>query len=152
LYFVSLDTGGAKRIERYADYFKKAFGLCFKQRGDGPDNIKRMLLLGDVKGKDVVMIDDIIDTAGSVKKFVDLVWDAGAKSITCFFTHAMLSGPAYERIISMPNVQFIVTDTLPIPQKFLDLPNFRVITTSDLLAEVIDRDVKNASISSLFVF
>lgn len=151
-YLMSLDTGGAKRIERYADYLNKLFGICFKQRAEEPDNIKVMKLLGDVSDKDVLMIDDLIDTAGSVEKFINLVFAAGAKNITCMFTHPMLSGKAYERIKSFPQVTFIVTDTLPIDQKFIDLPNFKVLSTDTLFAEVIRRDANNESISSLFVF
>ena len=152
LHFVSLDTGGAKRIEKYADLFNVPFGICYKQRDDGPDKIKKMMLLGDVKGKDVVMIDDIIDTAGSVEKFTTLVLDAGARSVRCFFTHPVLSGTAYERIKNMPNVEYIVTDTIPIDPKFFELPNFKVLTVVDFLADVIKRDTKNESISSMFVF
>ena len=151
-YLMALDTGGSKRIEKYAKYFGWDFGICYKGRGQGNDNIERMMLLGDVTGKDVILVDDMIDTAGSVKKLIELMIENEARSIRCLFTHPVCSGEAYERIKSYPEVEFIVTDTIPLRPEFLALPNFKSLSVAPLLSEVIKRDISGESISSLFVF
>ncbi|MCF7835139.1 ribose-phosphate diphosphokinase [Candidatus Gracilibacteria bacterium] len=152
LIFASPDTGGGKRVEKYAEYFNVDFAICYKQRAKGPDEIKTMRLLGDVKDKDVIVFDDMIDTAGSVEFCVNLIRDKGARSIRFFATHPVFSGKAYDRMKAMSDVMFVVTDTIPLEKKFLDLPNLDVVSSHVLLADVISRDVKNESISSLFVF
>jgi len=152
LIFVSPDTGGGKRVEKYAEYFGVDFALCYKQRGEGVDKIKKMMLLGDVNGRDVIIFDDMIDTAGSVEACVNLLKQKGAKSIRFFASHLVGSGKAYERIKNMSDVQFVVTDSISLKQEFLALPNVEVLSLDHLLAEVILRDVNNSSISSLFVF
>lgn len=151
LIFASPDTGGSKRVEKYAEHFGVDFAICYKQRSQGPNEIKRMRLLGDVKDKDVIVFDDMIDTAGSVELCVSLLKEKGAKSIRFFATHPVFSGKAYERIKAMEDVKFIVTDTIPLKKEFA-LPNIEVISIDEFLAEVVKRDFKNESISSLFVF
>jgi ribose-phosphate pyrophosphokinase len=152
LYFVATDTGGGKRTEKYANYFDVDFGICYKQRGDEPNSIKKIRLLGNATGKNVIIIDDMVDTASSIESCINLLKLEKAKSIRCVFTHAVLSGNAYQRIQSMQDVEFIVTDTIPIKPECLSLPNFKVLRTDKLFAEVIRRDVNKESISSLFVF
>ena len=152
LIFVSPDTGGGKRVEKYAEYFGVDFALCYKQRAEEADKIKKMRLLGDVKGKDVIVFDDMVDTAGSIEACVELLLKEGARSIRVHATHPVLSGKAYEKIKNMPDVKFVFTDTIPLDPKFLALPNVEILSLHPLLAEVIRRDVNNESISSLFVF
>ncbi len=152
LIFASPDTGGTKRVEKYADHFGVEFNICYKQRSQGPNEIKQMRLLGDVRDKDVIVFDDMIDTAGSVELCVGLLKEKGAKSIRFFATHPVFSGKAYQRIKAMEDVKFVVTDTIPLKQEFTELANIEVISIDGLLAEVVKRDFRNESISSLFVF
>ena len=107
-----------------------------------------MTVIGDVMGKDVVIIDDMCDTAGTLTTAADLLIEKGAKSVRAFTTHAVLSGPAFERINSSKLTELIVTDTIPL-QKHSD--KIRVVSVADLFADVIKRLVNNESISSHFV-
>ena len=151
--FASPDTGGVKRVENYADYFLCQMALFFKGRvSDKPNAIKEMRFVGNVKGKDVILVDDIFDTLGTISKASKILKKEGAESIRAYGTHPVLSGKSYRRMKMMKEVEFIVTDTVPIPQKFLDLPNFRVITIAEFTAEVIKRDVNGDSISEMFIF
>ncbi|MEI8252460.1 MAG: ribose-phosphate diphosphokinase [bacterium] len=152
LIFASPDINGGKRAEKYALYFKLGIAVCWKRRKDGVDQVEVTSLFGKVKGKNVVVFDDILDTAGSLEGCVNLLVKAKAKTITVIVTHPMLSGKAYERIVNMPNVKCIVSDSLPLKEKFLTLQNIEVISSHPLLGEVIRRDVNNESISTLFAF
>jgi len=105
-------------------------------------------VIGDVDGKDVIIIDDMCDTAGTLTKAADLLIEKGAKSVRAFCTHAVLSGPAYERINNSSLTELVVTNTIPLKQTS---PKIRVIPVSDLFGDVIKRLVNNESISSHFV-
>jgi ribose-phosphate pyrophosphokinase len=107
-----------------------------------------MTVIGEVLGKDVVIIDDMCDTAGTLTTAADLLIGKGAKSVRAFCTHAVLSGPAYERINNSKLTELIVTDTIPMTQTS---DKIRVITVSDLFSDVINKLIKNESISSHFV-
>ena len=107
-----------------------------------------MTVIGDVKGKDVILIDDMIDTAGTLTKAADLFMENGANSVRAFCTHAVLSGPAYERLSNSAITELIVTDTIPLKQTH---EKIRVVSVSDLFADVIRRLQSNQSISSHFV-
>jgi len=107
-----------------------------------------MTVIGDVTGKDVILIDDMCDTAGTLTKAADLFMEKGAKSVRAFCTHAVLSGPAYDRIEKSSLTELIVTDTIPLKQQSSKI---RVITVADLFADVIKRLVSNESISSHFI-
>ena len=106
-----------------------------------------MELIGDVEGKDVVLVDDIIDTAGTITKAADLIISRGASSVRAFCTHPIFSGNAYERLSNSKFDEIIVTDTVPLKH---DLDKIKVLSTADLLAEVIHRVQNFESISSLF--
>jgi len=106
-----------------------------------------MQLIGDVEGKDVVMVDDIIDTAGTITKAANLIMDKGATSVRAFCTHPIFSGKAYELISKSAFTEVIVTDTVPLKQ---DCEKIKVLSTANLLAEVIRRVQNFESISSLF--
>ena len=107
-----------------------------------------MTVIGDVSGKDVLIIDDMCDTAGTLTKAADLLMDKGALSVRAFCTHAVLSGPAYDRINASKLTELIVTDTIPLNGKS---DKIRVITVADLFSDVIKKLISNESISSHFV-
>ncbi|MAZ93533.1 MAG: ribose-phosphate pyrophosphokinase [Bacteroidales bacterium] len=146
LIMASPDTGGTRRAASYAKALNTGFVICYKQRAK-PNVIEQMELIGDVEGKDVVLVDDIIDTAGTITKAADLIISRGASSVRAFCTHPIFSGNAYERLSKSKFDEIIVTDTVPLKQ---DLDKIKVLTTADLLAEVIHRVQNFESISSLF--
>jgi ribose-phosphate pyrophosphokinase len=141
------DAGGAKRANSYAKKLNCGLALCHKHR-KRPNEIAEMTVIGDVNGKDVIIIDDMCDTAGTLTTAADLLIEKGAKSVRAFCTHAVLSGPAYDRIASSQLTELIVTDTIPMSQKS---DKIRVITVSELFGDVIKRLINNESISSHFV-
>lgn len=141
------DAGGAKRANSYAKKLNCGLALCHKNRKKA-NEIAEMTVIGDVMGKDVVIIDDMCDTAGTLTTAADLLIEKGAKSVRAFTTHAVLSGPAFERINASKLTELIVTDTIPL-QKHSD--KIRVVSVADLFADVIKRLVNNESISSHFV-
>jgi len=141
------DAGGAKRANSYAKNLNCGLVLCHKHRKKA-NEIAEMTVIGDVMGKDVVIIDDMCDTAGTLTTAADLLIEKGAKSVRAFTTHAVLSGPAFERIAASKLTELIVTDTIPL-QKHSD--KIRVVSVADLFADVIKRLVNNESISSHFV-
>ena len=141
------DAGGAKRANSYAKNLNCGLALCHKHRKKA-NEIAEMTVIGDVMGKDVVIIDDMCDTAGTLTTAADLLIEKGAKSVRAFTTHAVLSGPAFERINASKLTELIVTDTIPL-KKHSD--KIRVVSVADLFADVIKRLVNNESISSHFV-
>ncbi|MNJ83661.1 Ribose-phosphate pyrophosphokinase [compost metagenome] len=141
------DAGGAKRANAYAKKLDTGLAICHKHRKKA-NEVAEMTVIGDVAGKDVILIDDMCDTAGTLTKAAELFIDKGAKSVRAFCTHAVLSGPAYERINNSKLTELIVTDTIPLKEKS---DKIRVITVADLFADVIDRLVKNESISTHFI-
>ena len=146
LMMASPDTGGTRRAAAYAKFLNTGFVICYKQRSK-PNEIGKMELVGDVKGKDVVLIDDIIDTAGSITKAGNLIMDKGANSVRAICTHPVFSGEAYQRIRESKFEEVITTDTLPLRE---DCDKIKVLSTADLFAEVIRRALKTKSISSLY--
>jgi ribose-phosphate pyrophosphokinase len=141
------DAGGAKRANSYAKNLNCGLVLCHKHRKKA-NEIAEMTVIGDVMGKDVVIIDDMCDTAGTLTTAADLLIEKGAKSVRAFTTHAVLSGPAFERISASKLNELIVTDTIPLKQHN---DKIRVVSVADLFADVIKRLVNNESISSHFV-
>ncbi len=144
----SPDTGGTRRAAAYAKHLNTDFVICYKQRSK-PNVIGKMELVGDVEGKDVIIIDDIIDTAGSITKAGNLILDRGAASVRAFCTHPVFSGEAYERIESSGFLEVVVTDTIPLKK---ESSKIKVLTTATLFSEVINRALKTKSISSLYQF
>ncbi|MDG0972667.1 MAG: ribose-phosphate pyrophosphokinase [Crocinitomicaceae bacterium] len=141
------DVGGAKRAGSYAKKLDTGLALCHKQRKKA-NEISEMTVIGDVEGKDVILVDDMCDTAGTLTKAADLFMEKGAKSVRAFCTHAVLSGPAYERINNSNLTELIVTDTIPLKQQS---DKIRVLSTADLFADVIHSLLENKSISSHFI-
>lgn len=141
------DTGGTKRANAYAKYLNCDLAICYKQRKKA-NEIESMTVIGDVAGKDVVLVDDICDTAGTLTKAADMMLERGATSVRAICTHAVLSGNAYERIEKSGITELIVTDTIPLRQTS---PKIRVITVANLFADVINRLQNFESISSHFI-
>ncbi len=141
------DAGGAKRANSYAKKLNIGLAICHKQRKKA-NEVAEMTVIGDVEGKDVILVDDMCDTAGTLTKAADLFMDKGAKSVRAFCTHAVLSGPAYERIEKSRITELIVTDTIPLKQKS---DKIRVLSVADLFSDVIMALMKNESISSHFI-
>ena len=141
------DVGGAKRANSYAKNLNCGLALCHKNRKRA-NEIAEMTVIGDVRGKDVIIVDDMCDTAGTLTTAADLLMEKGALSVRAFCSHAVLSGPAYERIANSKLTELIVTDTIPLAKSS---PKIRVVGVSDLFADVIKRLINNESISSHFV-
>ncbi len=141
------DAGGAKRANSYAKKLNTGLAICHKHRKQA-NEVAEMTVIGEVAGKDVILIDDMCDTAGTLTKAADLFIEKGAKSVRAFCTHAVLSGPAYERIEQSNLTELIVTDTIPLKK---ESSKIRVMTVSDLFGDVINKMVNNQSISSHFV-
>lgn len=141
------DAGGAKRANSYAKKLNTGLAICHKQRKQA-NEIAEMTVIGDVAGKDVILVDDMCDTAGTLTKAADLFIEKGAKSVRAFCTHAVLSGPAYERIEQSNLTELIVTDTIPLKHQSSKI---RVMSVSELFGDVIKKLVNNESISSHFV-
>jgi ribose-phosphate pyrophosphokinase len=141
------DAGGAKRANSYAKKLNTGLAICHKQRKKA-NEVAEMTVIGDVEGKDVILVDDMCDTAGTLTKAADLFIEKGAKSVRAFCTHAVLSGPAYERIEKSKLTELIVTDTIPLKQHS---DKIRVLSTAHLFSDVIRRLVNNQSISSHFI-
>jgi ribose-phosphate pyrophosphokinase len=142
----SPDSGGTRRAAAYAKILGTEMVVCYKQRTK-PGVVGEMALLGDVKGKDVVLLDDIIDSGGTLKRAAHLIMENGASSVRAMITHPVLSGKAYEIIQESALTELVVTDTIPLKKEH---PRIRVLTTANLLAEVIRRVHKHKSISSLY--
>jgi ribose-phosphate pyrophosphokinase len=149
LTFASPDTGGTRRAGSYAKFFHTDFVICYKQRSKNPNEIAKMALVGDVVGKNVILLDDIVDTAGTLVKAAEIIMESGAESVRAMITHPLLSGKAIEKIENSILEELIVTDTIPLRQ---ECKKIKVISTADLFAEVIRRLKKKESISSLFEF
>ena len=128
--FASPDAGGTRRAAAYAKAFGTDFAICHKQRSR-PNVIASMSLIGDVKGKDVILLDDMIDTAGTITKAANLILDEGARSVRAFATHAVLSGDAYNRIENSAFTKVYVTDSIPLRQQS---DKIEVISTAEMFA------------------
>ncbi|MBW6491352.1 MAG: ribose-phosphate pyrophosphokinase [Lentimicrobium sp.] len=148
LVMASPDTGGTRRAAAYAKILNTSFVICYKQRSRA-NQVDTMELIGDVTGKDVILIDDIVDTAGTICKSAQLMVDKGASSVRAFCTHPLLSGNAIEKIEKSPLAELVVTDTIPIRH---NSEKIHVLSTASLLADVIGKVHNYESISTLFKF
>jgi len=142
----SPDTGGTKRANAYSKYLDCDMAICYKQRSK-PNQISNMTLIGDVKGRDVVLLDDIVDTAGTLCKSAELMMNAGARSVRAMCTHGIFSGKAYENIDNSVLSELIVTDTIIKDHKSSKV---KVLSVAELLADVIKRNLTCESISTHF--
>ncbi|MGK7390417.1 MAG: ribose-phosphate pyrophosphokinase [Candidatus Cyclobacteriaceae bacterium M2_1C_046] len=145
--FASPDVGGVKRTRGYAKYFNAELVVVDKYRQKA-NEVASMRLIGEVEGKDVVLIDDLIDTGGTICKAAALLMEKGANSVRAIATHPVLSGKAYENINSSVLDELVVTDTLPLREPS---DKIKVLTVADLFAQAIRNVHDHKSISSLFI-
>ena len=141
------DTGGTKRANAYAKHLDADLAICYKQR-EKANVVSNMTVIGDVKGKNVVIVDDMIDTAGTLTKAAQMMKDFGAKSVRAVCTHPVLSGPAHDRIENSVLTELIVTDTIPLSRANSKI---KVLTVADLFSTVIEAMLKHESISKNFI-
>lgn len=141
------DVGGSKRASSYAKYFEVPMVICYKLRKKA-NEVSEMQIIGDVKGMDVVLIDDIVDTAGTITKAADLMMESGAKSVRALISHPVMSDPATERITNSKLTEMIFTDSIPYNK---DCPKVKVLSAAGIIAHTIKRVCSNESISSLYV-
>lgn len=142
------DMGSTKRAHAYAKHLNTDIAICYKQRSRA-NVVDSMMLIGDVAGHDVVLIDDLIDTGGTLAKAADMIMDRGATSVRAFCTHPVLSGKAYETIENSKLTELIVTDTIPLKR---ESEKIKVLTVADLFANVLHSVHNFKSISSNFIF
>jgi ribose-phosphate pyrophosphokinase len=146
LVVASPDVGGTKRANTYAKMLGTDMVICHKSRAKA-NVVGSMTLIGDVKGKDIILVDDLIDTAGTIAKAADLMMEKGANSVRAFAAHGVLSGPAYERIENSALAEVYFTDSISGKQ---ESPKIKYIPIAKALGEAIERVYKNQSISSMY--
>ncbi len=147
LTIASPDMGGSKRAYAYSKALESHVVICYKQRAKA-NVISHMELIGDVEGKNVVLVDDMVDTAGTLTKAADLMMERGAISVRAITTHGLLSGDAYEKIENSQLRELIITDSIPIQSKS---DKIKVLSCAELFADVMQRVHHNTSIASKFL-
>jgi ribose-phosphate pyrophosphokinase len=146
---VSPDAGGVERTRAFAKRIECPIAIIDKRRS-GPNEAKALHLIGDVRDKTAIIVDDMIDTAGTLTQAVDSLIKNGANKVIAVATHAVLSGPAISRLIESPIERVLATDTIPLSQAALASNKIETVTVAPLVAEAIRRIYGNASVSSLF--
>lgn len=147
LVIASPDVGGAKRANSYAKYLDVPLVLCHKQRAKA-NVVEKMTVIGDVEGKNVVLVDDMVDTAGTITKAADLMLSNGAKTVRALCSHAIMSDPASERIDGCGMTEMIFTNSIPFTK---DCKKATIISVAHLFADTIRRVHENQSISSQYL-
>jgi ribose-phosphate pyrophosphokinase len=147
LTIASPDMGGSKRAYAYSKFLKSDVVICYKQRKKA-NIISHMELIGNVEGKNVVLVDDMVDTAGTLTTAADLMMERGAKSVRAICTHPLLSGKAYERIEKSKLKELIISDSIPVKDKSKKI---KVLSTAKLFAEVMKNVHNNKSINPFFI-
>ncbi|RME06667.1 MAG: ribose-phosphate pyrophosphokinase [Bacteroidetes bacterium] len=145
--FASPDVGGVKRARTYAKYFGRELVICDKYRKKA-NEVAGMTVIGDVSGADVILVDDLVDTAGTLCRAADIILKKGAKSVKAICTHPVLSGKAYENIESSSLEELIVCDTIPLRKTSKKI---KVLSTAKLFARAIRNTHEHRSISALFI-
>jgi len=145
--FASPDVGGVKRARAYAKYFTRPLVICDKYRKRA-NEVAGMTVIGDVEGADVILVDDIVDTAGTLCRAADIIIDKGAKSVRALCTHPVLSGDAYKNIEKSKLKELIVCDTIPLRGKSKKI---KVLSSAKLFSKAIRNTHEHRSISALFV-
>lgn len=150
LVIVSPDAGGVERARAFAKRLHAGLAIVDKRRS-APNEAKAMAIIGEVKGKTAVILDDMIDTAGTLTEAVGVLIEKGAKQVHACCSHAVLSGPAVDRIMESGITSVIVTDTIPLNSKATACDHITVLTIAELVGETIVRSYTGASVTSLFV-
>jgi len=141
------DVGGTKRANAYSRFLNTEMAICYKLRKKA-NEISEMKVIGDVENRDVVIVDDMVDTAGTITLAANLMKELGANSIRVACTHPVLSGPAYDRIRKSAIDEMIVTDTIPL---IIPHPKIKVLSVADTFADVIQKVYVHQSISGNFI-
>ncbi len=141
------DVGGTKRASAYAKFLGCPMVICYKLRKKA-NEISEMEVIGEVSGMDVLLIDDIVDTAGTITKAANLMQEKGAKSVRAIASHAVMSNPASQRVDESNLTEMIFTDSIPYSQR---CEKVKILSVADMFAESIRRVCNNESISSLYV-
>lgn len=141
------DVGGTKRANTYAKYLNMPMVICYKLRKKA-NEISEMKIIGDVKGMDVVLVDDIVDTAGTITKAADLMMENGANSVRAIASHAVMSDPASMRVDQSSLAEIVFTDSIPYSKKS---EKVKVVSVADMFATAINRVCNNESISTLYL-
>ena len=147
LVIASPDVGGSKRANTYAKYLGCPLVLCNKTRARA-NVVATMQIIGEVEGKNVVIIDDMVDTAGTITKAADLMMASGAKSVRACASHCVMSGPASERVQESALTEIVFTDSIPYTQRCAKV---KQLSVADMFAEAIRRVIDNKSISDLYI-
>ncbi|NOZ47191.1 MAG: ribose-phosphate pyrophosphokinase [Chlorobi bacterium] len=142
------DMGGTKRTNAYAKFFHSEMVICHKSRKKA-NEIGDMTIIGDVSGKNIIILDDMIDTAGTITKAADMMMKKGALTVRVIATHPVLSGPAYDRINNSQITEVVVSDSIPIDHKKSN--KIKVISVADVFSDVIKKGYQYKSISSNFI-
>lgn len=150
LSIASPDMGGAKKANIYSRHLGVPMIICHKSR-ERANVVGSMTAIGDVEGRNVVIVDDMVDTAGTITKCANLLMEKGALSVRAVCTHPVLSGSAYDKINESAIQQFVVTDTIPL-RTDVDTSKFTVLSMAHLFADVIDRVYHNEAVSGMFMF
>jgi ribose-phosphate pyrophosphokinase len=148
LIIASPDMGGTKRANTYAKFLNSQVVVCYKHR-EKANEISKMMIIGDVKEKNVILVDDMVDTAGTLTKSAQLFMDYGASSVSACCTHPILSGPAHERIENSILKELIVTNTIELKTKNSKI---KVLSVAELFSEVMKQHINFNSISKHFLF
>ena len=143
----SPDVGGSKRANTYAKFFGCPLVLCNKTRARA-NVVATMQIIGDVEGKNVVIIDDMFDTAGTITKAADLMKESGAKTVRACASHCVMSGPASDRVQESALEEIVFTDSIPYTQRCAKV---KQLSVADMFAEAIRRVIDNKSISDLYI-
>jgi ribose-phosphate pyrophosphokinase len=147
LVIASPDVGGSKRANTYAKYFGCPLVLCNKTRARA-NVVATMQIIGEVEGKNVVIVDDMVDTAGTITKAADLMKENGAKTVRACASHCVMSGPASDRVQASALEEIVFTDSIPYTQRCAKV---KQLSVADTFAEAIRRVISNQSISDLYI-
>ncbi len=150
LVVVSPDAGGVERARAYAKRLNADLAIVDKRRS-APNQAKAMAIIGDVKNKTAIVIDDMVDTAGTLTEAAGVIMEKGASAVHAYCTHPVLSGPAIDRINESSLSSLVATDTIPLSEKALQCDKIETLSISRLVGEAIMRSYRGDSVNSLFV-
>jgi len=150
LVIVSPDAGGVERARAFAKRLNVGLAIVDKRR-EMPNVAKVMHIIGDVVGKDAILVDDMVDTAGTLCNAAFALKEEGVKNVYAYCTHGVLSGGALDGLMESPLQEVIITDTIPLRGEVVSCKKLKVLSVAPLLAEAIKRIHRDESVSSLFV-